>query len=387
MNYVYEQSALLGTPLPRVLYAMKLVPGAKFGSLEEQICIMANRFLLEGGLFLPLFIDDAVAPDLEQYTSRGIQAECLDLFPFSVTKLRRLIHLINQHRIEIVHWNFVHPVRNPYLWSLSVFCPQVRHWFTDHISRPRKYSPSVGGPFGPVKRMLMSRYDKIICVSEFVWRANRNAAPRSHLVVQPGFVNTARFAPDAAAREQMRETEGVRDKFVTLFVGQLIPDKGLEVALRAIAQLPDHVCLWIVGSGPDEPRLMGLVNDLGIQNRIRFFGSRMNVERFMQAADILVCPSLWAEAAGLVNIEAQATALPVIASRIGGIPEYIIDGETGVLVAPGNVDDLSRQLDNMLHDPDLVLRLGKAARAWAIEAFSEDRASEALDAYRHHQRE
>ena len=102
---------------------------------------------------------------------------------------------------------------------------------------------------------------------------------------------------------------------------------------------------------------------------MRFLGLQRNVEPFMQAADCLVCPSLWAEAAGLVNLEAHASGLPVLASRIGGIPEYVADGETGLLFEPENAGALADAVVRLAADPDLVKRLGDNGRRAVSERY------------------
>ena len=103
----------------------------------------------------------------------------------------------------------------------------------------------------------------------------------------------------------------------------------------------------------------------------------------LQAADLFVCPSRWAEAAGLVNLEAQACGLPVVASRIGGIPEYVDDGRSGTLFEPGNVQQLAAAV-RLLHDDRAALeRMGREARATALERFApEARLPDILDLYR-----
>jgi hypothetical protein len=114
-------------------------------------------------------------------------------------------------------------------------------------------------------------------------------------------------------------------KFVLLSVAHLIRAKGVDVALRALAELPPAVVLWVAGEGEEAGRLRELCRDLGVEGRVRFLGSQPHVEPYLQAAGCFVCPSLGAEAAGLVNLEAQACGLPVLASSVGGIPEYVAD--------------------------------------------------------------
>jgi len=109
---------------------------------------------------------------------------------------------------------------------------------------------------------------------------------------------------------------------------------------------------------------------LGLGSRVRFLGSQRNVEPFIQAADCALCPSVWAEAAGLVNLEAMACGLPVVASRIGGIPEFVEDGRTGFLFTPGDHRELAEWIHQLCDDPELRQRMGQEARSNAIRRYS-----------------
>ena len=170
---------------------------------------------------------------------------------------------------------------------------------------------------------------------------------------------------------------------VVLAVANLILEKGIDVALRALTLAPPGATLWVVGTGTEARKLQALSQELGVADRVTFFGQQVHVQPFMQAADCLVCPSRWAEAAGLVNLEALSTGLPVLASRIGGIPEYVEDGETGLLFAPGDHAALGA-LIGRLHDHPLECRqLGANARANACERFSVgSKINDYLDLYR-----
>lgn len=369
--------------LPRVLYCLALDPGSKFGSLEEQIVFQAERFRQEGSLFAPLFITGPNA-DVGQFRNLGIDAHCLELRRFRLSTLFALRRLIRDLRIELVNWNFMPALRNGYVWALTLLTPGVRHWFTDHNSRPADSVPRApAGIRRIVKRTLLRRYGRVVCVSQYVRECLDAQKVWPNLVRLPHFINTSRFRPDEAMRRQTRSAMNVSQRFVLLTVSQLIEEKGVEVAVRALAELPEQVTLWIIGDGPDKERLQRLVAELKLDGRVQLLGLQRQVQPFMQAADCYLCPSLWAEAAGLVNLEAQACAQPVIASRIGGIPEYVADGRTGLLFMPGDHHDLARCVRQLLDDPGLRDRLGQQGRIRALEEFSpEARLPEWLDLYR-----
>jgi glycosyltransferase involved in cell wall biosynthesis len=356
--------------LKRVLFLLGLNPAGKFGSLEEQTLTLARAFREEGRLFLPVFVD----LDLEskaQYTDEGLPVETLDLMRFRFANLRQLLDLVRRHRIEVVHWNFYNPLANGYLWALSVLTPTVEHYYTDHISRyaERRASNRGSGLKLLCKRLLAFRHRKILGISDFVLDQGRQMRwPNLQRIAY--FVNSDRFRPDLAARRQVREGMGVRDEFVILAVAQLIRDKGIDVALRALVELPPEVLFWIIGLGPERDTLEALVGTLGLGPRVRFLGPRRRVEPFMQAADCLVCPSVWQEAVGLVILEAASCGLPVIASRVGGIPEFIEDGRTGILFAPGDHEEVAEGLSRLMSDEELRNGIGREARSAAVARFS-----------------
>jgi L-malate glycosyltransferase len=358
-------------PLPRVLMALDLDPSLKFGTLEEQMFALARAFQARSGRFLPLYRRGLDPEGRQHYADEGLDAEALDLSRFTPSRLCRLLALIRRERIEVVHWNFYAPLLNPYLLALSALAPSLTHVFTDHISRPGDARPSVpaSGLKAPLKRLLAGRYESIVCVSEFVRERLETEGIWPKVRLGTHFVNTDRFVPDAETRRRVRAEYGVEDRFVALLVAHLIPEKGVDVALRAWEQLPGSALLWVIGDGPEAARLQTLADELGIRERVRWLGLQRHVEPFMQAADCALCPSVWAEAAGLVNIEALSAGLPVIASRIGGIPEIIADGRTGYLVPAGDVDALADRLLLLVNDPSTRRALATAARGAALACY------------------
>lgn len=372
------------TRLRRVIYAAGLNPSLKFGSLEEQVLILAQAFRQEGGLLLPVFDRPLGGDSGLAYGEAGIPAEALDLHRFSTASLRALSALIQEHRIEAIHWNFYHPL-NSYVWALSVLHPELRHYLTDHNSRYPQPEGARGQRSwrGAVKSVLMRRFETIICVSDFVAESLRREGIHGRLESHAHFINTERFRPDETTRESVRRELEAGDKFVVLMVGYLIPEKGADVLVRAAAKLPSDVVIWIVGAGPEAARLEQMARNLGLGQRVRLLGNRSRVQPFMQAADCLACPSVWEEAAGLVNLEGLACGLPVVASRIGGIPEIVEHEGTGLLVTPDSAEELAEAIHRLFKEPELRSRMGREARSVAVERYApEENLPEYLDLYR-----
>ena len=368
--------------LSRVLYVIGLNPSLKYGSLEEQIFSLALAFQKEGGLFIPLFQSPPGPEAHAMYRAAGLNVEWLNLGAFCFATLWRLMRLIRETRVELVHWNLYHPV-NLYMLSLALLLPRLRHYLTDHVTRELPIVLPRMGARRAVKGVLLRRYSQILCVSDFVQRQLQAEGVWPNLRTCTHFINTERFRPDDVGRSDLRKELDVADRFVVLVVAHLVQWKGIDVVLRALRRLPVRVVAWILGDGPEATRLATLCKSLSLVARVRFFGYQLDVSRYMQAADCLVCPTIWAEAAGLVILEGLACQLPVIASAVGGIPEFVEHGRTGFLFPPGDDAQLAESIGHLERDPQACRRMGSEARSVMVARFStKKRLGEYLDLYR-----
>ncbi len=350
--------------------------------MEEQIFTVAREVKARGGVFVPVFQRLHGARMADAYSRAGVSVETLDLERVNPSGLWHALRLIRKHRIKVIHWHFYNPL-NPYMWLLSVLAPSVRHMRTDHSSRPWETAFRVGVKHAMLKRVLYRRYHKVVCVSSFVRECCERDGVWTDLVECHHFVNVDRFRPDVATRERVRDAYGVNGAFVALIVAQLIPEKGVDLAIRALSNVPADVQLWVAGDGAYARQLRELCDELGVSTRVRFLGTQEDVAPLMQAADCLLTPSMWAEAAGLVNLEAMAAELPVVASAVGGIPEYVEDGTSGLLFPRGSVTELAACIRRLHSDRTFARRLALAARQRVVAKYSkESRLEDFLDLYR-----
>ncbi len=184
------------------------------------------------------------------------------------------------------------------------------------------------------------------------------------------------FVPDA--EESPREA-GAGGRPEILFAGRLMPEKGLDDLVRALTLVKTDCRLVIVGAGPAQGSAEKLVRKLGLTGRAEFAGWQENMEPFYRRASLLCVPSLWPEPFGIVGIEAMARALPVVAYRSGGIPEWLDDGKTGILVEPGDIPGLAAALDEVLSDAEKARRMGRAGQSRQRELFGPARHIERLE--------
>jgi glycosyltransferase involved in cell wall biosynthesis len=160
------------------------------------------------------------------------------------------------------------------------------------------------------------------------------------------------------------------------FAGRLIPGKGADQLIRAAVQASQRVPirLLLAGEGPERAALASLAHSLGAASEIDFRGAVNDMPSFWQECDIAVVPSsTFVESFSMVALEAMACGRPVLASRIGALPELVVDGATGTLVTPGDVDALAAALVTYAEQPELRRQHGVAARARAVEQFHIDK--------------
>ncbi len=246
--------------------------------------------------------------------------------------------------------------------------------------------------FPPIKiRTLSAARDELKANQRFDAFAVGSVYMKDH-VVSHGFSPAAvrvlpMFAPawdDEAAEPSsdtvMSNVGGDREKNRLLFVGALLRGKGLDVLLSAMPSLPGEVCLWVAGSGHQEGMFRAQATALGVAHRVQFLGKvkRPELEKYYRSAACVVVPSREPETFGLVGLEAFRHATPVVASRVGGTGEWLIEGITGYGFESGNSAALAHAIRKTLDDPEGARVLGEAGRKLAHTRFTAERHAEAL---------
>jgi glycosyltransferase involved in cell wall biosynthesis len=190
-------------------------------------------------------------------------------------------------------------------------------------------------------------------------------------VIHPGIpLDGAPDVPtDRIGRAKARRELGFPpDGALVVAVGSLFPVKDHATLLRAAASLPD-VRIAIAGEGGEDAALRRLASELAITPRVHLLGQRDDVDRILRAAD-LFCQSSLSEGLPLAIIEAMAWGLPVVATRVGGVPELVQDGATGHLVPPGDSEALAAGIRRIHANPEEAARFGRAGMARARSHFS-----------------
>lgn len=293
--------------------------------------------------------------------------------------------LLREFRPRIVHLHFLSCPR-AYAW-LAKLRAVDKVFLTDHISRPVGWQAGRAAlwkrAIGPVVNLPIT---KVFCVSSFVrscWE-RRGMLDASRLAVVYNGVDVARAEIGLAARDDFRRRHSIpAGRLVVLQAGWLIPEKGADILLHAaklVVGNNDRVHFVVAGAGPERRNLEKLANELAIASHVTFTGQIEDPfgEGLYAASDLVCQISRWEEAFGLTIAEAMASGRPVIATRVGGIPELIRDEESGYLVDRDDQAGVAQRILLLAEDPKLREAMGNTGREICRSTFDLARAISTL---------
>ena len=329
----------------------------------KNIAIVSPAFSVKGGIttLIKSFYGSDALPDFKFYRiSSHIDGPKLIKLCVAVYGLFRMFLLLSSQKISIV---YIHsgdspsPIRKYFYFKLSkkFKCKIILHWHGASFMEQYYFLPH----FWKKKiKEILSDSDMVICLSNSWKNAVLKMAPNANTFVLPNAVKIPKL-----------EAENNYDskRIVNLtFLGQIGPRKGIWDLLHVVKKLVEHeypVSLFIGGNG-EVDKLKKKVASLGIKKNVHFLGWISDEERdaLLKKTDIYVLPS-YGEGMPMSILEAMSYAIPVVTTRVGGIPEIVKDNKTGFLTDPGDKDSLYNKLEILIISSEYRDRIGKQARS------------------------
>jgi N-acetyl-alpha-D-glucosaminyl L-malate synthase BshA len=197
---------------------------------------------------------------------------------------------------------------------------------------------------------------------------------RSSIEVIPNFLDCDRYAPRPDPAMRQRYCPSRRYDGLLVHVSNFRPVKRLDAVLEIfrLVHARKRVKLLLVGDGPERTRAAQIAAEIGVDNDVEILGEQIDVREVLSVADVFLLPSAQ-ESFGLAAAEAMACGTPVVASRVGGLPEVIVHGQTGFLHPPGDLAAMAASAVALLEDRALRERITWAARASVVQQFCEER--------------
>jgi L-malate glycosyltransferase len=376
---------------PRKIRVLQLVESFAVGGAERVVLMLAMHTNRQRFEVIPCALrqsgplEDDLRAAGKEYRMLGIPRRSILTGPLFVANFRRtlraLVNTLKDLSIDIIH---THLTESTLLGVLAARCangPRVCATVHSIIVSPERgrLSPRAW-LLGIAIDKMFSQVDPIITVSESVAQGIRlrtSVSPEKMLTIPNGVEpDRFRFQGD---RHALRHKLGLpKDRLVLATVGRLSREKGYSYLQEALALMPpqQRPLTLIVGDGPDRYELESRTIAMGLDRDIRFLGNRRDVPDLLAAADIFVLSSLW-EGLPLVLLEAMAAGLPAVVTAVGGNPEVVEDGASGMLVPAGDERALVEALSSLLSDPLRREQMGRAARERFDRYFSVQRFIEA----------
>jgi glycosyltransferase involved in cell wall biosynthesis len=283
----------------------------------------------------------------------------------------RLGSLLRRERVDLIHAHQYTPFFYAALGRLVhhrapvLFTEHGRH-SPDYPRRKRVLA----------NRVLLERRDRVVGVGEAVRQALivNEGIPAGRVRVIYNGVDQGPFGARREDRGPIRQEMGVgAEDFVILQVARLDYLKDHATALQALSEVrrrQPHARLVLVGEGPEQDAIRGLVRRLELEDHVRMLGLRSDVARLLAAADLFLLSSI-SEGIPLTVIEAMAAGLPVVSTRVGGVPEVVVERQTGFLAPAGDSAALAASVCQLADDPVLRAEMGRRGRCRAETLFSE----------------
>jgi glycosyltransferase involved in cell wall biosynthesis len=335
------------------------------GGGPDKTILNSPRFLKDAGYrMICAYLRDPQDPGFEKLRRKAEERDAPliavdDNGPLDMGVVPRLLNICRRERVSI--WHGHDYKTNALGLLLRRFWPMrlvtTVHGWVHHTARTPLYYR--------LDRLCLPYYEKVICVSEDLYRLCREAGvPADRCEMLENGVDLDDYRRNRSVAEAKRRLYLPPDRLLIGAVGRLSAEKGFDLLIRAADQLLRQgldleVC--IIGEGDDRLRLEALVAELALGDHVRLLGYRADLPDWYEAMDVFALSSL---REGLPNVllEAMALETPVVATRIAGVPRLVRHEENGLLVEPGSVENLTGALGRLLRDPDLCGRLARAGR-------------------------
>jgi len=292
---------------------------------------------------------------------------------YGISLASKIVQVVQEHHLEILHVHYAVP------HAISAFMARSALGKEEY---PFKVVTTLHGTditltgkapsFYPIVTYAINTSDAVTSVSEWLKDETiREYEIKRPIDVIPNFVDTEKFRRGLSPCK--RSYLAPNDEKILLHISNFRPVKRLTDIINTfnIVQKKTPAILVMVGDGPDRDKAAHLARQYGIAEKVKFVGKQEDIEYFMSCADVFLFPSEY-ESFGLAALEAMSCELPVVCSNGGGLPEVIHHGETGFLSNVGDYEDMAKNVLHIIDNPELAIKIGKAARKDVNERFLPD---------------
>ncbi len=299
----------------------------------------------------------------------------LDKYLLPLTAVWRALR-VGGWRGDKIIWSFLASYNGFAALVYTWFRPQVKMLLTLQEGDPLDYYDRRTGIFSGLHRRIFKRADCVQAISHFLASWAKSMGHAKPVVVIPNGVEVARFSERISEgdRAAFRASLGYCSQdIVMITVSRLVIKNGVDDLVRALAFLPSRYKVLIAGEGEERGKIEKIIEELNLKDRVQLLGNRDQRElpKMLQSADLFCRPSL-SEGLGISFLEAMAAGIPVIAPPVGGIPDFLQDGETGLFCESRHPESIAKAALRLTEDAHLRSKLIQQAQQMMREVYTWD---------------
>ncbi|NQV74383.1 N-acetyl-alpha-D-glucosaminyl L-malate synthase BshA [bacterium] len=294
--------------------------------------------------------------------------------PYTLNLTSKMVDTVKYEELDILHMHYAIPHATSAVLARQILALEgIRIPIVTTLHGTDITIVGQDPSFAPVVNYSINESDGVTAVSEYLKRETLASGDiKSKIEVIPNFIDTNRFR--RLERDHFKQALCPNGEKLIVHVSNFRPVKRAVDVVNVFHRLHSEgyaVKLLLVGDGPDRVAAEHKARELGVYDDVRFLGKQEPVEEILSIADIFLMPS-GSETFGLAALEAMSCSVPVVASDIGGLPELVIDGETGFLCPLGDIDAFTEKAKQLLDNPDLQQKMAQASRDRAVTHFDND---------------
>ncbi|MBS1807869.1 MAG: N-acetyl-alpha-D-glucosaminyl L-malate synthase BshA [Acidobacteria bacterium] len=294
--------------------------------------------------------------------------------PYDLALASKIVEVAETEKLDLMHMHYAVPHATAAFLAREIYKPIRYLPFVTTLHGTDITLVGAHKSFLPVTKFSIEQSDSVTSISQFLAAETSRTFGYEQVEIIPNFINAeVYYRRDNRALRQQLAPNGEK---ILMHVSNFRPVKRITDCVRTLALLRARceqcVRLVMCGDGPEMEKAQNLAAELGVADDVFFAGSVPNIADYLSVADVFMLPSE-TESFGLAALEAMACEVPVIATRVGGLPEVVREGETGCLVPFGDIQAMADCAGKLFDNEALRLEMGRRARAIAIEEFTTER--------------
>jgi N-acetyl-alpha-D-glucosaminyl L-malate synthase BshA len=292
--------------------------------------------------------------------------------PYDLALASKIIEVADEADLDVLHMHYAIPHATAAYLAREMYRPKRYLPFVTTLHGTDITLVGARSSFLPVTSFSIDQSDAVTAISQYLADETCRTFHNCTVEVIPNFINAGQYF--RRSRSTLRKELAGDDEMIVMHVSNFRPVKRIKDCIRVLHEIVPRIKARLVmcGDGPERGGAEALAGELDLSDKVFFAGQVPNIADYLSVADLLLIPSE-NESFGLAALEAMACEVPVVANRVGGLPEVIEDGETGYLVPLGDIKAMAERSIRVLSDTSHRKEMGARGREWAVSQFNTDR--------------